>query len=669
MKSFPALLLSLAIAAAHGHAAERPNVLLVMVDDLGFSDLGCYGSEIETPNLDRLATNGLRFTQFYNTAKCHSSRIALLTGRYAYQAGQTSLQHASTTAEMLGQAGYHTMMTGKWHLSRQPTDFGFDRYFGHLSGACNYYKGDQTFRLNGEEWQVPESGFYTTVAKIDFALKFLEEARQKENRPWYLHVAFNAPHAPLQPLKEDYEKYLGRYAKGWDATRAARIEKQKELRLFGAGAEACPRPDHIPAWSDMPAERQKWEERRMTALAAMIDRVDQELGRLLADLEAHDELDNTFLLFVSDNGACPYDRSSPHMDREPYEPEVTWSDSTGWSWARNTPFRLYKQNQHEGGICTPGIIHWPAGIQREAGSTVTDPVHLVDVLPTLAELGDASIPDSWPGRDLRPVAGTSFANLLRGEIMEDRPPLYFLFSSDRALRQGPWKLVSFRSNPWELYNLDEDRTELNNLADQEPQRLQSMIAAWTELARDMDHAPEKSYAPVSLEATEQSMQHPEWTAFDQPLGNVGKKVREGAKSKGGKNRVPGKIRARKDTKLQIEEKVLVVTCSGNDSGLAFDVLPKIGGKGPFKLQFRLKSTAAGDGEFYWTRNAKTKLPDGEHQTFPVRHDGTWQDIVLSIATEEPPYGLRLDPCSAPGEAKIESLRILDAAGETVASWP
>jgi arylsulfatase len=505
---------------------DRPNILVVMVDDLGFSDLGCYGSEIETPNLDRLAQGGVRFTQFYNTAKCHSSRISLLTGRHAYQAGQESLQHASTTAEMLGAAGYHTMMVGKWHLSKQPTEFGFARYFGHLSGACNYYKGDGTFRLNGEKWSVPSEGFYTTVANIDFALQFLKEARSEPARPWYLHVAFNAPHAPLQPMEVDYKKYMGRYHAGWDVVRQGRINKQQALGLFTHKVEASPRPDHIPAWDELTAERQVWEERRMTALAGMIDRVDQEVGRLIGDLEAHDDLNNTLLLFVSDNGACPYDRTSQQMDREPYQADVTWSDSTAWAWARNSPFRFYKQNQHEGGICTPGIVHWPAGLKRSPGSQVDTPLHLVDVLPTLADVTGAPIPDTWPGRELRPVSGISFANVLRGEAMGERPPLYFLFGQDRALRDGSWKLVSFKSNPWELYNLAQDRTELHNLANTETERLQSMVAQWTELSQTVDHAPPKSYAPVLESSTPESLRHAEWTDFEQPLGPIGKHVTE-----------------------------------------------------------------------------------------------------------------------------------------------
>lgn len=343
-------------------ANDRPNVLIVMVDDLGFSDIGCYGSEIDTPNLDRLAENGLRFSQFYNTAKCHSSRISLLTGQYAYQAGNTRLAKGVTSAEVLGESGYFTAMTGKWHLDRQPTDFGFQRYFGHLSGACNYFTGDNTFRLNGQPWKVPEEDFYTTVADVDYALDFLGEAR-KTDKPWYLYVAFNAPHAPLHALQEDYRKYVGRYDEGWDSIRRRRIARQQELGLFHADFAPSPRPNHIPAWDTLSDKRKAWESRRMTALAAMIDRVDQELGRLINDIQNNGELDNTFILFVSDNGACPYDRYSNQLQAEPTTASVRWGDSTGWSWARNSPFRYYKQNQYEGGISTPGIVHWPAGLK------------------------------------------------------------------------------------------------------------------------------------------------------------------------------------------------------------------------------------------------------------------------------------------------------------------
>ena len=350
-------------------------------------------------------------------------------------------------------------MTGKWHLDRQPTDFGFDRYFGHLSGACNYFRGDKTFRLNGQPWTVPEKGFYTTVADVDFAIDFLQEARQTD-KPWYLYVAFNAPHAPLQALEVDYRKYAGRYDVGWDAVRDARIAKQKRIGLLEPSLKPSPRPDHVPAWNTLSEKRREWESHRMTALAAMIDRVDQELGRLLEDLTRTGELDNTLILFVSDNGACPYDRNSNHIESEPTNETVSWSDSTGWAWARNGPFRYYKQNQYEGGISTPAIVHWPAGLKAKPGSVTDQPAHLIDVLPTLAEVCDAPIPTAWPQRDVQNVSGVSLVPVLAGQRIADRPPIHLLFASDRGFRDGDWKIVSFRSQPWELYNVAADRTEL-----------------------------------------------------------------------------------------------------------------------------------------------------------------------------------------------------------------
>ena len=342
---------------AHAAPAKRPNFLVILADDLGFSDLGCYGSEIDTPNLDRLAAEGLRFTQFYNTAKCHSSRISLLTGRYAFQAGNTKLTKAVTAAEVLRSAGYFTAMAGKWHLDRQPTDFGFDRYFGHLSGACNYYRGDKTFRLNGEPWKVPDQGFYTTVTDTDYALRFLKDARATK-KPWFLYVAYNAPHAPLQPLEQDYKKYLGRYNVGWDVIRQRRVKRQSQLNLFGKPLQPCPRPDHIPAWDSLRPEWKTWESHRMAAYAGLIDRIDQELGRLFADLKKNGEWDNTLILFVSDNGACPYERRSTKPQGEPFHPDTTWSDSTGWAWVRTSPFRLSTTSLEATAACATGIGSW-----------------------------------------------------------------------------------------------------------------------------------------------------------------------------------------------------------------------------------------------------------------------------------------------------------------------
>jgi arylsulfatase A-like enzyme len=495
------------------HAADapgtKPNILVVLADDLGFSDLGCYGSEIETPNLDRLAGGGVRFTQFYNTAKCHSSRISLLTGRYPYQAGNIALKRSVTLPEVLAGSGYFTAMTGKWHLKKQPTDFGFQRFFGHLSGACSYHLGNETFRLNGQPWTVPPHGFYTTIANVDFGLQFLDEARL-EMKPWCLYVAFNAPHAPLQPLEQDYRKYRGRYDAGWDVLRAQRVSNQERLGLFGGTVVPCPRPDHVPAWDSLSAQDRAWESRRMAAYAAVVDRLDQEIGRLLENLRAAGELDNTFILFVSDNGASPYDRRNAGKNLEPCDPRTTWNLSTGWAWVCNTPFRFYKQNQFEGGIATPAIVHWPAGMKAEAGAITDVPAHLIDVLPTLADVGGAAIPTAWPGREPSPLAGVSLGPVLAGGSLPPRP-IYFLYDTDRGLREGDWKLVSFQSHPWELYNLAEDRTELHDLSSRRPDVRERLAARWFEMAERVDMAPPRRRTPL-LETAEPAF-HPEWSTY------------------------------------------------------------------------------------------------------------------------------------------------------------
>lgn len=673
-------LLVLPLAAAGDALAQqptstsKPNILVVLTDDLGFSDLGCYGSEIATPNLDRLASNGLRFTQFYNTAKCHSTRVSLLSGRWCRQAGDVALTRAAILPEVLGSSGYFTLMTGKWHLEKQPTDFGFQRYFGHLSGATPYYLGNNTFRLNGQSWTVPSEGFYTTVANVDFALRFLREAREAK-KPWFLYLAFNAPHAPLQPLEADYKKYLGRYDAGWDVIRATRVAKQKQLGLFGKNVEPCPRPEHIPSWDSLTPELRRWEARRMAAYAGLIDRVDQELGRLLADLQAKGELDNTLFLFLSDNGACPYDRRTIGRDGEPFDPDSAWSDSTGWAWMRNTPFRYYKQNQFEGGIATPAIVHWPAGLKTTPGKLVDCPAHVVDVLPTLTEITNTTLPTSWPGRDLSPLSGISLAPVFAARQVESRPPIHLLFSSDRGLRDGDWKLVSFQSEPWELYNLAQDRTELHNVAAEHPEIVERMAKLWFAMAENDMRAPAKDRDPVASKATTPH-RHSQWTDYasvnaSSVRHDVAKAANQRRKTalRSGKLTSNGQgIRARAATKLAIEDGQLVLQCEGNDSGLAFDQLPGLPA-GPYTLELRVQSRADGEGEIYWTTDADTRLPRGGHQTFSVPHDGQWHSIVLSIPETKPLFALRLDPCSGRGEARIDNLTLKDARGVALKSWP
>lgn len=643
-------------------AADRPNVVVIMADDLGFSDLGCYGSEIETPNLDALASGGLRFSQFYNTAKCHSSRVSLLTGQYCIAAGDTAMSHAVTSAEVLGNGGYFTAMTGKWHLKREPTDFGFNRYFGHLSGACNFFKGDNTFRLNGEAWHVPNSGFYTTVANVDFGLKFLKDARDS-GKPWYLYVAFNAPHAPLHALPEDYAKYKGRYDKGWDVVRAARVAKQKNIGLLPPDLKASPRPEHLPAWDAMETWRQGYEANRMTTLAAMIDRVDQEVGRLVADLRANGELDNTLILFVSDNGACPYDRRKPLLDVEPTNGDIALADSTGWSWARNSPFRYYKQNQFEGGIATPAIVHWPAGLATKPGSIVSEPAHLIDVMPTLAEITECEIPQSWPTRELRQVSGVSLKPVFDGESLVRQTPIHLLFSNDRGLRDGDWKAVSFRREAWELYNVAKDRTELNNLAEVEPERLQKMIDRWTKMTKTVLHASPKSYATTIDKKLPH--RHPEWTKFDGGPGSASGKPNRSTGRRGSANR----IRARKNTKLTIVDGELHLEFSGDDPGIAMDLRGRDMPVGPYRLTFRLQGGTKGGGELFYTTYPKTILSKGTRIEFAVDADGKRHDIELRLPTKQRIYQLRLDVGDGVSKATVSGLTLLDSAGKRVIAWP
>lgn len=652
-------------------AADRPNVVVIMADDLGYSDIGCYGGEIDTPNLDALAAGGSRFSQFYNTAKCHSSRVALLTGQYCIAAGDTALSHGVTSAEVLNRAGYFTAMTGKWHLDRQPTDFGFNRYFGHLSGACNYFSGDNSFRLNGQPWKVPDSGFYTTVANIDFALNFLGEAREAK-KPWYLYIAFNAPHAPLHALPQDYAKYKGRYNDGWDKVRDARIAKQKSTGLLPQSLKPSPRPETIPAWDVMEPWKRDYEANRMTTLAAMIDRVDQEIGRLVADLKKNGELNNTLILFVSDNGACPYDRKAPVLNVEPTNARTSLADSTGWAWARNSPFRFYKQNQFEGGISSPAIVHWPAGLKTPPGSVILEPAHLIDVLPTLAEITGSTIPDQWDNRELRPISGVSLKPVFDGKQLASRPPIHLLFAKDRGLRDGDWKIVSFQSEAWELYNVAEDRTELHDLATAEPERLKQMVAIWNDMTKTVLHAPASAATPVTDAVLPH--RHREWTNFDArtPDEYVSRKNR-GQKAETSKSATPRKstnrIRARRNTTLKIDGNELHLEFTGDDPGIAMDLRAQNLPAGPYQLTFELLDGGKDGGEVFYTTQPGQTLPGGERIEFIVRADGHVQQVSIDLPTKETLQQLRLDVSKNKGTATIANLRLLSGCGEVLISWP
>lgn len=470
---------------------KRPNIVLIMADDLGFSDLGCYGSEIETPNLDRLANQGLRFNQFYNTAKCHSSRICLLTGLYMFQAGNNEMNRGVTIAEVLKSAGYRTMMTGKWHLKNEPTDRGFDKYFGHLSGATNFFTGDDTFRLNGKPFEVPDSGFYTTDQITDYALDFLQEDSEQ---PFFLYVAYNAPHYPLHVKKKDFVKYENRYTAGWDAIRKDRFEKQQKLGLLPNNTELSPRPPEVSAWDSLDAETQRWEADRMAAFAGMVDCLDQNIGRLVEHLRSTGELENTVFMFCSDNGACPFERTRK-QELRPWDPKSYWTYDEGWAHVGNTPFRWYKQNQHEGGISSPLIVSW-SGLKTAPGMVSDQPGHLIDFMATCIDLAGAEYPTEFAGREITPLQGKSLRPIFEGKVRDPHSWLYFQFSNNRAIRVSDRKLVSVKGRPWELYDLASDRSELNNLASDNPQEVQKMKKLWFKVAKEVEKAPANLRKPV-----------------------------------------------------------------------------------------------------------------------------------------------------------------------------
>ncbi len=473
---------------------ERPNIFLMMVDDLGYSDFGCYGSEIETPHIDKLAQEGLRFSQFYNTAKCHSSRVCLLTGLYTHQAGNEALNRSVTLAEVLGEAGYATSMTGKWHLKDQPTDHGFGQYFGHLSGATDFFVGDDTFRMNGKEWNDFDDDFYTTDANINYAMDFIDKAIDSK-KPFFHYVAFNAPHYPLQAPKEDIEKYLGRYDEGWDVIRKRRFEKQKKLGMFPEDMALPPRPEHMKAWDELTEKEREMESFRMSIFAAMVDRVDQNIGRLVKYLEHKGQLENTLIMLCADNGACPFERSK-RTDIPPWEANSYYLYDASWATVGNTPFRHYKQTQHEGGISSPLIVNWPGQLEN-AGSWEDSPGHLIDVMATIADIGNASYPENYNGERIEPLQGKSLLPLFEGKKREGHDWLYFQFGSCRALRQGDWKAVSFYGHDWELYNIAEDRVEQNDVAKQNPEKVKALSSLWQTVALEIDQAPLKERKPVN----------------------------------------------------------------------------------------------------------------------------------------------------------------------------
>jgi arylsulfatase A-like enzyme len=504
-----------------GQAQRRPNILLIVADDLGFSDLGCYGGEIDTPILNALAANGLRFTQFYTTARCCPSRASILTGQYPHKVGVghmvTDLGHpgyrgrlsenATTLAEVVKSAGYRTFMSGKWHVgTNDPTRHGFEQYFGTLISAASYWDSEQYLRLpkGTKARSYDKDAFYGTDAVTDYALDFLEDARTTPDQPWFLYLAFNAPHFPLHARTEDIDKYRITYKAGWDVVRRERLARMKKLRLVARGTRLSPRSNFTnygetvseenPAWDSLPGDRRADLATRMAIYAAMVDRMDRNIGRVTADLRARGELDNTLVLFLSDNGACaewdPFGfdvGSSPNNvlhrgdDLARMGSRGTYhSVGSAWANASNTPWRMYKHYSHEGGISTPCIAHWPAGFRRRNVIDAT-PAHLIDLMPTLVGVSNATYPERIGTRQIPPMAGASLVPALRGERMPERT-LFFEHEGTRAVREGRYKVTALRGEPWKLYDMERDRTELDDLADKQPRRVEALAKKWDKWA-------------------------------------------------------------------------------------------------------------------------------------------------------------------------------------------
>ncbi len=492
-----------------GPPPERPNIVLILADDLGYSDIGPYGSEIRTPNLDRMAAAGLRFRQFYNAAKCSPTRAALLTGLYAHEAGMAELppgrgksrprgpyqgflpDSVVTLADALRAAGYRTYMSGKWHIGDEPDQWprrrGFDRYFGLISGATSYFELLQEpgnlrqMTLEDAPWTPPAEGFYATDAYTDYAVARVREHADRHGRqPFFLYLAYTAPHFPLHALPEDLARYRGRYDAGWDALRAERYARMRRMGVLTPRHALAPRPPQVPPWET--AEGKAEWARRMEVYAAMVDRMDQGIGRVLAALGETGALENTLVLFLSDNGGCPEEVAGRRLGRPGVPTGARGSYAAyeePWAYASNTPFRLYKNFLHEGGINTPVVAYWPRGI-RTPGAFTDAVGHVIDVLPTFLDLAGAPAPEQQQSWRPFPLTGRSLVPALTGGALAARGPLYWAYGGHAAVRDGDWKLVyeGRRSRAWELFNLAEDPTELHNLAAREPARAAALAGAW-----------------------------------------------------------------------------------------------------------------------------------------------------------------------------------------------
>jgi arylsulfatase len=471
-----------------------------MADDMGFSDIGCYGSEIATPNLDRLARGGLRFTHFANNARCCPTRASLLSGLYPHQAGvghmvedrsakmgpayQGYLNGSCVTiGEALGRAGYRTLMAGKWHIGEQPghwpCDRGFDRYFGLISGASNYFRRDpnRTMASGNEPYDPPAEGFYMTDAFTDAALGFVDEAALGDS-PFFLYLAYTAPHWPLHAHPEDIVKHEGRYDEGWDALRAERHARQIEMGIVDPEWKLTPRDTRAPAWGDAP--NKEWFARRMEVHAAQIDRLDWNIGRVVGNLRRLGIERDTLVMFLADNGGCAEELGTNDPTVMPGSADTFQSYGLPWANASNTPFRRYKHWVHEGGISTPFIANWPGTIRP--GTTTTQFGHVIDLMATCVDVAGARYPTESHGHAITPLEGKSLLPIFRGREREGHDVVFWEHEGNRGVLAGRWKLVSQHPGEWELFDMEADRTEMNDLAQRQPARVREFSDLWDKWA-------------------------------------------------------------------------------------------------------------------------------------------------------------------------------------------
>lgn len=493
-------------------SAERPNIVVILVDDMGFSDIGCYGSEIPTPNLDALAAGGLRFTQFYNTGRCCPTRASLLTGLYSHQAGVGHMtsdygvtgyqgrlnDRCVTIGNIASSAGYLSVLSGKWHVGHQhksnwPVARGFDRFYGIPEGGGFYFqlKKGRSIVLNEDvihtiDKPLPD-GWYSTDAFVEHGLNFVDEAKAA-NKPFLWYLAHNAPHFPLQASAEDIAKFRGKYIAGWDHLSEARYKRQIEMGLIDSNWMQAKRAKKIKAWDTLTDERKDELDHLMASYAACVYAMDRSIGAMVKGLKSRGEFDNTLILFMSDNGGCAEGGIQGKMIGDPTKPKSNWMCGESWAWLQDTPFRKYKHYNHEGGIATPLIAHWPNGISDQ-GAWRTQPAHVIDIMATIKDLTAADYPAQHQGQAIHPLEGVSLRPAFNNQPLQ-REALYWEHEGNAAIRVGNWKLVrQGAKSSWELYNLKTDRTEQNNLAGQHRDRTIDMKQQWLKWAARCNVSP------------------------------------------------------------------------------------------------------------------------------------------------------------------------------------